>query len=161
MAAQAVSALVQVGEPTPPTQFGYSAAQASAAGLTITNGVTPDFWIYCVFVIILLVSCVWMLISPPMAMAEPGATFAGGQYPGPYPGGPVTPYAGGSSPAVADPAWRVPDLPQQTGQQASQLSGQQADEQTSREAEPETEPDADPEAAQTTELDSTRDGRIG
>ena len=40
MAAQLVSALVLVGEPTSPTQFGISAAQAAQAGLTISSGVT-------------------------------------------------------------------------------------------------------------------------
>ena len=40
MAAQVVSALVLVGEPTSPTQFGISTAQAAQAGLTISSGVT-------------------------------------------------------------------------------------------------------------------------
>ena len=65
MAAQAVSAMVQSSEPTSPTIFGYSAAQAQQLGLTITNGLTPAFWIFCLFVVALLVSCAWMLISPP------------------------------------------------------------------------------------------------
>ncbi len=47
MAAQAVSALIQVGEATPPTQFGISSAEATQIGLTIHSGVTPAFWIYC------------------------------------------------------------------------------------------------------------------
>ena len=65
MAAQAVSAMIQSSEPTSPTIFGYSAAQAQQLGLTITNGLTPAFWIFCLFVVTLLVSCAWMLISPP------------------------------------------------------------------------------------------------
>jgi hypothetical protein len=62
--AQAISALVQAGQTTSPTQFGITPAQASQLGLTISNGLTPAFWIYCLFVAILLVSFAWMLFSP-------------------------------------------------------------------------------------------------
>ena len=65
MAAQAISALIQVGEATSPTQFGFTPAQASALGLTVSNGLTPSFWIYSVLVVVLLVSCAWMLFIPP------------------------------------------------------------------------------------------------
>ena len=64
MAAQAISALVQVGEPASPTQFGFTPAQASQLGLTVSNGLTPSFWIYSVLVVVLVVSCVWMLFIP-------------------------------------------------------------------------------------------------
>jgi len=64
LAAQAISALVQVGEATSPTQFGFTPAQASQLGLTISKGLTPSFWIYSVLVVVLLVSCVWMLFIP-------------------------------------------------------------------------------------------------
>jgi len=64
MAAQAISALVQVGEPASPTQFGFTPAQASQLGLTISTGLTPSFWIYSVLVVVLVVSCVWMLFIP-------------------------------------------------------------------------------------------------
>jgi hypothetical protein len=64
MAAQAVSALIQKGEATSPTIFGISSSQASSAGLTITNGLTTSFWLYCVFLVALLISCAWMLLSP-------------------------------------------------------------------------------------------------
>ena len=64
LAAQAISALIQVSEPVSPALFGISSAQASAAGLTISAGVTPIFWVYCVFVISLVVSCAWMLTAP-------------------------------------------------------------------------------------------------
>jgi hypothetical protein len=63
MAAQAISALVQVGEPTSPAQFGISSAQASQLGLTISSGLTPAFWIYCVFLVALGVSCAWMFFT--------------------------------------------------------------------------------------------------
>ena len=62
MAAQAVSALVQLGEHVDPSQFGISAAEASRVGLTISSGVTLAFWIYCAFVIALIAMCVRMLI---------------------------------------------------------------------------------------------------
>jgi hypothetical protein len=55
MAAQAISALVQLGEATTP-------AQAAQAGITISAGVTAAFWIYCAFVLVLVVICAWMLI---------------------------------------------------------------------------------------------------
>ncbi|HLI39932.1 MAG TPA: hypothetical protein VKV80_21740 [Streptosporangiaceae bacterium] len=74
MAAQAVSALVQAGEPASPSQLGISPAQAAQAGLTISSGLTPAFWIFCLFVLVLLVSCTWLLITPlpdPASPAQP------------------------------------------------------------------------------------------
>ncbi len=62
LAAQAISALSQASEPATPAMFGIS--QSQAAGLTISSGLTPIFWVYCVFVISLLVSCAWMLTAP-------------------------------------------------------------------------------------------------
>jgi hypothetical protein len=64
MAAQAISALVQVGGTASPAQFGISSAQASQIGLTISSGLTPAFWIYCGFLVALTVSCAWMLFTP-------------------------------------------------------------------------------------------------
>jgi hypothetical protein len=64
LAALAISALIQVRKPATPSMFGISQAQAANAGLTISSGVTPIFWVYCVFVISLLISCVWMLTAP-------------------------------------------------------------------------------------------------
>jgi hypothetical protein len=64
LAAQAISALIQAGEPATPAMFGISQSQAQAAGLTISSGLTPIFWVYCVFVISLLISCAWMLTAP-------------------------------------------------------------------------------------------------
>jgi hypothetical protein len=77
MAAQAISALVQLGEATSPLLFGISPAQAAQAGLTISSGVTPAFWIYCAFVVALVVKCARMLIPPrPAALdaAPPAAS---------------------------------------------------------------------------------------
>lgn len=89
MAAQAISALIQVSQPTPPGQFGISQAQAQAAGLTISSGVTSIFWVYCVFVISLVISCAWMLTTP----AHPAAPQS--PWPGPIP--PVRGFAAESS----------------------------------------------------------------
>jgi hypothetical protein len=79
LAAQAISALIQATEPVAPTMFGISQSQAAASGLTISSGLTPIFWVYCVFVISLLISCAWMLTAqhyPAMPIAarppEPG-----------------------------------------------------------------------------------------
>jgi len=74
MAAQAISAVVQVGGGASPTQFGISPAQASGIGLTISSGLTPAFWIYCGFLVALAVSCAWMLFTPhPVPGAGPAA----------------------------------------------------------------------------------------
>jgi len=63
MAAQAISALVQAGEAVSPTQFGISGAQAAASGLTISPGLTAVFWVYCVFVVALALTCGWLYLS--------------------------------------------------------------------------------------------------
>jgi len=62
MAAQAISALVLLGQAASPTQFGISPAQAAQLGLKISSGVTPAFWIYCAFVVALAVTCARMFI---------------------------------------------------------------------------------------------------
>jgi hypothetical protein len=77
MAAQAISAVAQLAEGISPTQFGITPGQATQAGLTISSGFTPAFWIYCAFVAALAVLCVRMLRSH---SGQPDAT----------PPGPVT-----------------------------------------------------------------------
>ncbi len=79
MAAQAISALVQASQPTSPAQFGLSPAQAARAGLTISNGLTPVFWVYCAFVVALAAVCVF-LSAPPQRIRYPAAP---GHGPGP------------------------------------------------------------------------------
>jgi hypothetical protein len=73
MVAQAISAFIQVGETTSPALFGFSSAQAAAAGLTIGNGLTAVFWIYCAFVVAMIASCAWMLMTPHSAGPAPSA----------------------------------------------------------------------------------------
>ena len=72
LAAQAVSALIQVSQPAY-SFFGLTQAQAAQDGVTISSGVTPIFWVYCVFVISLLISCAWLLTAPgrPAVPASP------------------------------------------------------------------------------------------
>jgi hypothetical protein len=64
MAAQAISALVALGEGTTPAELGIPAAEATQLRLTISSGVTPAFWLYCAFVAVLVVMCARMLIPP-------------------------------------------------------------------------------------------------
>ena len=74
MTAQAISAIVQASGTTSPTQFGISPAQASQAGLTISSGLTPAVFIYCVFLVALIVSCAWMFFAPvPGPLSSAGA----------------------------------------------------------------------------------------
>ena len=85
LAAQAISALLQIHQPAYDL-FGLTQAQASADGVTITGAVTPIFWVYCVFVIALLVSCAWLLTTPgqpAVAMSPwmPSAAADAGQQP--------------------------------------------------------------------------------
>jgi hypothetical protein len=77
MVAQAISALVQVSEPVTPEQFGLSPAQADRLGLTISSGLTPAFWVYCAFVLALVISCAWMLLAPREATGLPAGPPAG------------------------------------------------------------------------------------
>jgi hypothetical protein len=76
MAAQAISALIQVGNVPGPTQFGIPPATARQLGITISAGLTPAFWIYSAFLITLIVSCVWMLSTPPSVPVTPGEAAA-------------------------------------------------------------------------------------
>lgn len=64
MVAQAISAVVQIGMPVSPLQFGLTPQQAGQLGLTITSGLTPAFWIYCAFLVALVLLCARMMTSP-------------------------------------------------------------------------------------------------
>jgi len=79
LTAQAVSALVQIGEPTSPSMFGISSSAAAQSGLTITSGLTLAFWIYCVFVLALIVTGASALFArvpadPRRSVSSPGRT---------------------------------------------------------------------------------------
>jgi hypothetical protein len=72
MAAQAISAVVQITEGASPLQFGISPGQAASAGLSIGSGLTPAFWIYCAFVAALILT--WgLMLSTPTAPPSPPA----------------------------------------------------------------------------------------
>jgi hypothetical protein len=84
LAADVVSALIQAGQPATPAMFGIPSAEASAAGLTISTGLTGIFWVYLVFVVALLVSCAWLFTEPgnqvmPGILASPWQPAGGDQ----------------------------------------------------------------------------------
>jgi hypothetical protein len=83
MTAQAISAIVQASGTASPAQFGISPAQASQAGLTISSGLTPAFFIYCVFLVALIVSCAWMFLMPAPAPRPSAEAAAYGWNPAP------------------------------------------------------------------------------
>lgn len=131
MAAQAISALILVGQPTSPAQFGFSQSEASAAGLTITNSLTPAFWLFCGFVLVLMLGCVWLLVSPrATALDRPAQRHPHGPadgppggwpyaWPHPFAGGtPGTPQAGSPQPGFPQPGAAQPWAPQ-AGQQSA------------------------------------------
>ena len=101
MAAQAISALVQVGQTPSASAFGISSGQASRLGLTISAGLTPAFWIFCGFLIVLAVSCLWMLFPPPAAAAP--VTVAPAGVGGQDQDGPPPADAAGEAPAETAP----------------------------------------------------------
>jgi len=95
MVAEAVTALIEVGEPTSSAQFGIPPAQAARLGLTISASVTAAFWVYCGFVLALAVICAWLLRP-----ARRPVPLAGGGYPA-WPG---------TDPALGGGPWRTGDL---------------------------------------------------
>ena len=99
MAAQAISALVQLGESSPAQQVGLSPSQASAAGLTVTAGPTPVFWVYCIFVGALIACCAWLLLAPAQDPARPAPAW-------PVPAAHLAPPA--PPPTTAPPPWPAP-----------------------------------------------------
>ena len=60
LGSQIVSAIVQLGTPPGPSTFGISSSQAAQAHLQISAGLTPIFYVYCVFGVALLVLCIEM-----------------------------------------------------------------------------------------------------
>jgi hypothetical protein len=116
MVAQAISAVIQVGGGASPTQFGITPAEASQLGLTIASGVTPDFWIYCGFLLALVVSCAWMLFMPHEPAGPVSARPAGADaYP--WPAGP--PAAGTATAEESS----VPSPPAPAGDSAVPAAG--------------------------------------
>jgi hypothetical protein len=101
MLAQAISALIQVSQPVNPEAFGISPSEASGAGLSITAGVTPIFWVYGVFIIALIVSAAWLLTEP--ARPAPAAPVAPSPWTGSIPPlNPMPPHQGADSNSGTD-----------------------------------------------------------
>jgi len=71
MLAQAVSALVQLGEGVTPGMFGISSATATQAGLTISSGLTWAFWAYCASCVALVVVALASFVTPRIVAAGP------------------------------------------------------------------------------------------
>jgi len=76
MLAQFVSALVQVGEATPASQFGISPAQASEAQLHITSGLTATFTVFSVFLAALIVLWAGMFVKVKMQLERRNESWA-------------------------------------------------------------------------------------
>src|SRR5262249_30238072 len=76
MAAQAISAAIQISQPPSPLQFGIPRAQAAGLGLTISSGLTLAFWIYCGFVGALILTCA-LMFSTPASPPPPPASVPG------------------------------------------------------------------------------------
>jgi uncharacterized membrane protein YagU involved in acid resistance len=64
MAAQAISAVIPIGQSTSSLQFGIPPAQAARLGLTIDSGLTPAFWVFSAFVFALILTAALMLSTP-------------------------------------------------------------------------------------------------
>jgi hypothetical protein len=114
MVAQAISAVIQIGQGVTPGEFGFSPAQAAALGLTIHSSLTAAFWIYCIFLVALIATCLWLLVQPRVPASTVGVTPSAGPLAGLLAGpaeivtaGPVDTagYASAADPAgTADPA---------------------------------------------------------
>jgi hypothetical protein len=86
MAAQVISALVQVSEPVSPASLGISPARAASLGLTVSAGLTPAFWIYCAFVVALLMVGAWMALpGRPVSRSAQGPASNQAPWPGQAP----------------------------------------------------------------------------
>jgi hypothetical protein len=121
MAAQIVSALAQLGQPTTAADLGISPTQATQLGITTSQAahtsLTVAFWLYCMFVVVLLIGCAWLAFgreenahAGPLGYGRPvgfGAAQPPGQ--GGWPGTPAN-YAApsGYAPAPAPAHYGTP-----------------------------------------------------
>ncbi|HEX5188620.1 MAG TPA: hypothetical protein VFW16_03705 [Streptosporangiaceae bacterium] len=95
MAAQAISAVIQIGQATPSQQFGIPPAQAARLGLTISAGLTTAFWVYCAFVFAMILTAALMASAPAPPPPAPAVN-----RPGQPPITSPTPPMGPAAPAV-------------------------------------------------------------
>ncbi len=114
MAAQVVSALAQLGQPTTAADLGISPTQAQQLGISTSQvahtSLTVAFWLYCMFVVVLLIGCAWLAFgreenaqAGPLGIGRPvgfGAAQPPGQ--GGWPGTPANFTAPAGYPAPAD-----------------------------------------------------------
>jgi hypothetical protein len=64
MAAQAISAVIQIVQITPSLQFGVPPAQAGRLGVTFSAGLTPAFWVFSAFVAALILTAALLFSAP-------------------------------------------------------------------------------------------------
>ena len=73
VAAQVVSALVQISQVTTAGQLGLSPAEAAQLGISTSehaqSSLTLSFWLYCLFALILFSACVWVALGREQVMA--------------------------------------------------------------------------------------------
>lgn len=126
MVAQGIAAvIVRAG---PPPASNVPPAQARQIGLTVSNGLTAWFWVYCIFLAALLLSLAWMLIATGPVASRPAAPgLPGWQSSAPGPqgfaaAGPV-PASAPWRPSAAD---RVPSTAAQGQQWPAQPGGYEA-----------------------------------
>ena len=120
--AQAISAMVQTAEATSPALFGYTSAQAQQIGLTISNGLTAVFWVFCVFVVALAAACTWMFVTNEGAARTPSGRIH--VYPYAHPAAWWSPNQPAPGDATAQ-AWRIASAgqPAPAGQATSAAPG--------------------------------------
>jgi len=82
MAAQAISAVIQVGQINPALQFGIPPAQAGRLGITATAGLTPAFWVFSAFVAAMILTAALLSSAPAPPPPPPGPEQARSGQPG-------------------------------------------------------------------------------
>jgi hypothetical protein len=97
MVAQAISAIVEIRSTTSPLEFGVTPAQAHQIGLTISAGLTPMFWVFCAFLVTLIMLCVWLLLAQESPVPQQESPYGVG----PYSVAPAEAPAAGASTSVA------------------------------------------------------------
>jgi hypothetical protein len=123
--AQGISAIVEITEPAL-TQLGISQSQASRDGLTgATPSLTTWFWVYCAFVIVLVLLCGWLAARPdrPVTVAAAGTPLHTGPAAG-WPG--MTAQPGPGMTAQPGPGMTAPAGSLAEGQAATAPAADQA-----------------------------------
>jgi hypothetical protein len=82
LVAQVISAFIEQGQPASSALFGIPPAEGAALRVTVTSGFTVAFWVFCLFVVALLLSCAMLAATPDAATApESGAAGPAGLRP--------------------------------------------------------------------------------